>query len=36
MEPDVGRMYQNERDKFDAIARSWTWRFAMHDVVAPA
>lgn len=36
MEPDVGRLYQNERDTFDAIARSWTWRFAMHDVVAPA
>uniref|UniRef100_A0A1B6LGA5 E2 ubiquitin-conjugating enzyme n=2 Tax=Graphocephala atropunctata TaxID=36148 RepID=A0A1B6LGA5_9HEMI len=35
MEPAVGRMYRNDRSHFEAIARVWTWRYAMHDVLPP-
>ncbi|XP_006618164.1 uncharacterized protein LOC102678643 isoform X1 [Apis dorsata] len=35
MEPELGEMYMNDREKFDEIARAWTWRYAMHDVVTP-
>ena len=33
MEPDIGRLYHEDRKMFDAVARSWTWKFAMHDVM---
>lgn len=29
MEPELGRMYDNERVKFEALARRWTWKYAM-------
>lgn len=29
MEPEVGRLYQENRSTFDGIARLWTMRFAM-------
>ncbi|XP_053984042.1 uncharacterized protein LOC128893706 [Hylaeus anthracinus] len=35
MEPELGEMYLNDRERFDEIARAWTWRYAMHDVVTP-
>lgn len=35
MEPELGEMYVADREKFDEVARSWTWRYAMHDVVSP-
>ncbi|XP_076247861.1 modifier of rpr and grim, ubiquitously expressed [Calliopsis andreniformis] len=35
MEPELGEMYLNDREKFDEIARAWTWKYAMHDVVTP-
>ena len=35
MEPDIGRLYHKDRQMFDAVARSWTWRFAMHDAMPP-
>ncbi|KZC11577.1 PREDICTED: uncharacterized protein LOC107189723 [Dufourea novaeangliae] len=35
MEPELGQMYLNDRERFDEIARTWTWRYAMHDVVTP-
>lgn len=35
MEPELGEMYTNDRERFDEIARSWTWKYAMHDVVTP-
>ncbi|XP_060813092.1 uncharacterized protein LOC132905624 [Bombus pascuorum] len=35
MEPELGEMYMNDRERFDEIARAWTWRYAMHDVVTP-
>lgn len=34
MEPDIGRLYDNNRKLFDSVARLWTWRFAMLDVPA--
>ncbi|XP_050352538.1 uncharacterized protein LOC126774925 [Nymphalis io] len=33
MEPEVGAMYVRERARFEALARRWTWRYAMHDVL---
>ena len=33
MEPEVGKLYQNDRATFDDIARAWTWRFAMVDAI---
>lgn len=35
MEPELGDMYVNDREKFEEVARAWTWRYAMHDVVTP-
>lgn len=35
MEPAVGRMYLNDRERFEAIARVWTWRYAMLDLLPP-
>ncbi|XP_063982233.1 uncharacterized protein LOC135165150 [Diachasmimorpha longicaudata] len=36
MEPELGDMYTNDRERFEEIARSWTWKYAMHDVVPPS
>lgn len=35
MEPELGEMYTNDRDRFEEVARAWTWKYAMHDVVTP-
>ncbi|KYM98790.1 PREDICTED: uncharacterized protein LOC108777268 [Cyphomyrmex costatus] len=35
MEPELGEMYMSNREKFEEVARAWTWRYAMHDVVTP-
>ena len=35
MEPEIGYLYKENRKAFDAVARSWTWRFAMLDVLTP-
>ncbi|XP_077982462.1 uncharacterized protein LOC144437407 [Glandiceps talaboti] len=35
MEPEIGRLHQTRREEFDRIARLWTWRFAMRDVLIP-
>ncbi|KAG7189105.1 hypothetical protein KM043_008680 [Ampulex compressa] len=35
MEPDLGEMYLSDREKFEEVARAWTWKYAMHDVVTP-
>ncbi|XP_011686263.1 PREDICTED: uncharacterized protein LOC105449007 [Wasmannia auropunctata] len=35
MEPELGEMYMNDREKFEEVARAWTWRYAMHDVITP-
>uniref|UniRef100_A0A6M2DXK6 E2 ubiquitin-conjugating enzyme n=1 Tax=Xenopsylla cheopis TaxID=163159 RepID=A0A6M2DXK6_XENCH len=31
MEPLLGKMYQEDRQKFDQLARQWTWKYAMND-----
>jgi len=33
MEPEVGQLCRADRDTFNAVAREWTWRFAMHDAL---
>jgi len=33
MEPEIGQLYRTDRETFDSIARQWTWKFAMHDVL---
>lgn len=35
MEPAVGALYMKDRSAFEDIARSWTWRYAMHDAISP-
>lgn len=35
MEPGAGDLYLNDRSTFEDVARAWTWRYAMHDVVNP-
>ncbi|XP_043278641.1 uncharacterized protein morgue [Venturia canescens] len=35
MEPELGEMYMNDRERFEEVARAWTWKYAMHDVVTP-
>lgn len=33
MEPEVGKLYTTDRYKFETIARRWTWRYAMTDLM---
>lgn len=33
MEPELGRMYENNRPMFEALARKWTWKYAMTEVL---
>ena len=35
MEPELGEMYTNDRERFEEVARDWTWKYAMHDIVTP-
>merc|ERR1712114_85248 len=28
-----GELYRTDKQAFDLIAREWTWKFAMHDVL---
>uniref|UniRef100_A0A1L8DT91 E2 ubiquitin-conjugating enzyme n=1 Tax=Nyssomyia neivai TaxID=330878 RepID=A0A1L8DT91_9DIPT len=35
MEPALGRLYEGDRSKFEALARNWTWKYAMHEVIPP-
>lgn len=35
MEPELGDMYMNDREKFEEVARAWTWKYAMNDVIVP-
>lgn len=32
MEPDIGRLYMQDRSKFELIAQRWTWKYAMTDI----
>lgn len=31
MEPELGRIYDNDRPRFEALARRWTWKYAMFE-----
>lgn len=33
MEPEIGRLYEHENSKFSALARRWTWKYAMTEVL---
>lgn len=33
MEPKIGRIYEHERAKFNALAQFWTWKYAMTEVL---
>jgi ubiquitin-protein ligase len=33
MEPEIGRLYTHQRGLFDAVARQWTWKYAMWDAL---
>ncbi|XP_026812526.1 uncharacterized protein LOC113553411 [Rhopalosiphum maidis] len=33
MEPDIARLYNNDRQTYNTIARYWTHRFAMNDIL---
>lgn len=35
MEPEIGRLYDSNKCQFERVARSWTWRYAMHDAFLP-
>ncbi|GAB0095921.1 Ubiquitin-conjugating enzyme E2 [Sergentomyia squamirostris] len=35
MEPALGRLYDADRSRFEALARNWTWKYAMHEIVPP-
>lgn len=34
MEPVIGELYQHDRDKFEELARLWTWKYACHDYLS--
>ncbi|XP_055838601.1 uncharacterized protein LOC129906733 [Episyrphus balteatus] len=35
MEPQLGHMYEHDRRRFENLARSWTWQYAMFEVIPP-
>uniref|UniRef100_A0A6P4E866 E2 ubiquitin-conjugating enzyme n=1 Tax=Drosophila rhopaloa TaxID=1041015 RepID=A0A6P4E866_DRORH len=34
MEPELGYIYEHERDRFEQLVRSWTWKYAMFELIA--
>ena len=34
MEPEIGSLYTHNRPMFDAVARKWTWKYAMWDALS--
>ena len=34
MEPEIGNLYVHNRSMFDAVARQWTWKYAMWDALS--
>ena len=34
MEPEIGNLYAHNRPMFDAVARQWTWKYAMWDALS--
>lgn len=35
MEPAIGRLYETDRTRFEALAKHWTWKYAMHELIPP-
>ena len=35
MESSIGRIYNEDQEKFSQIAQLWTWKYAMHDYLLP-
>lgn len=35
MEPEVGYIYEHDRSRFEQLVRSWTWKYAMLELMAP-
>ncbi|XP_031623155.1 uncharacterized protein LOC116340684 [Contarinia nasturtii] len=33
MEPELGRLYEQDRSRFEALARRFTWKYAMQEVI---
>lgn len=33
MEPELGEIYVRDRARFESLARRWTWRYAMRDIL---
>lgn len=33
MEPELGRLYEHDRPRFEALARRFTWKYAMFEVI---
>lgn len=31
MEPEIGKLYEEDRAAFEEKAQEWTWRYAVHD-----
>lgn len=35
MEPALGKMYENDRQRFEMLAKHWTAKYAMHELIPP-
>ncbi|XP_037927571.1 uncharacterized protein LOC119662093 [Teleopsis dalmanni] len=35
MEPELGYMYENNRERFERLARRWTWKYAILELMPP-
>jgi ubiquitin-conjugating enzyme E2 D/E len=33
MEASAANLYRDDREQFDKVARVWTWKYAMHDIL---
>lgn len=33
MEPEIGALYLSDKATYESIARAWTWKYAMHDIL---
>lgn len=33
MEPILGQLYDQDRPRFEALARRWTWKYSMFEVI---
>lgn len=36
MEPELGYMYEHNLARFENLARSWTWKYAMFELIPPS